>query len=145
DLNGDGRSDLVSGDWGDGTVSVLLAQPTGGYAPRVPYPAGIVPNAVLAADLDTDGDIDLAIVNQNDVGALTILFNDGTGQFAPPVSYPITGYPTAIAAADLDHDGAPDLAIACGNPGRVLIYHNDGHGAFIQQQDYTIPYPTFVA
>ncbi len=48
-----------------GTVSVLLTNGNGTFAPKVDYPAGYGPSSVTAADLNGDGRIDLAVANYN--------------------------------------------------------------------------------
>jgi hypothetical protein len=50
-------------NYGSGTVSVLLNQGNGTFAPQVPYGVGSNPSSVTSADLDGDGDQDLAAPN----------------------------------------------------------------------------------
>ncbi len=75
--------------------------------------AGNVPVAIAAADLDGEGDPDLAVANSssNDV---TILGNSGLGRFPPAPSspHPTGDSPSSVAAAHLDGGFGPDLAIA---------------------------------
>ena len=67
DLDDDGDMDLVTANAGSRDVSVLLNNGIGDFGvPRVDYPSGDTnqpPGAVVAADLDGDGDIDLATSN----------------------------------------------------------------------------------
>ncbi len=60
------------------------------------------------ADLDHDGDVDLAFAGDN-----LIYLNDGAGTFSTGPSVPVGGIndPRAIAFADVDDDGDPDFAI----------------------------------
>jgi hypothetical protein len=72
-----------------------------------------LPFAIVAADLDGDGDQDLAVANIASDN-VTILRNNGSGKFAQPASSPVAvgNGPFAIVAADLDGDGDQDLAVA---------------------------------
>ena len=71
------------------------------------------------ADLDNDGDVDLAVGN---AGSVRILTNDGTGRFANATAQAlptkIDGANITIEIADLDNDKRPDLFIGqIGLPG----------------------------
>ena len=99
--------------------------------PTSPEAAGVEPNDVVAADLDGDGDRDLAVVNSygRDV---TILRNNGAGDFAEAATSPegVRGKPLSLAAADLDGDGDKDLAVAAITHDEVVIMLNRGNGNF---------------
>jgi len=66
DLNGDGRPDVAVANASGNTVSVFLntASPgaftTASLAPRNDYPTGLGPRVVAVADIDGDGQVDLA-------------------------------------------------------------------------------------
>jgi hypothetical protein len=68
------------------------------------------PTSLYAADLDGDGDLDLAVSNQlsEDV---SILLNNGHVVFATQYVFALGFDPYEIAAADLDRDGDLDLAV----------------------------------
>lgn len=94
-------------------------------------------NAVAPADVDGDGDLDLAVLGMHvvyDVSVedrLVILRNDGEGvdgdwRFEPvpvPLGDVITGA-SDLAWGDYDGDGDDDLAL--GSEGATVIYVNDG-------------------
>ena len=88
------------------------------------FPIGLEsPMGVVAADLDGDGDPDLASANGS--GSVTLLWNGGTRDIADGAG--ITGLPPllAIAAGDLDGDGRCDLA-AGGTSGIFVLRNRDG-------------------
>lgn len=103
DFNGDGKIDLAVANGGDGTVSILLGNGDGTFAPRVDYPAGfagvLVPMAVIAGDFNNDGKLDLAVGS-------SVLLGNGNGTFQPAISGPLDG----SLAADFNGDGKLDLA-----------------------------------
>src|ERR1700753_3732484 len=63
DFNGDGVVDLVTANQGSNTVSVILGNAFGGFYPQRLYPTGNAPNAVVVADFNHDGNLDLAVTN----------------------------------------------------------------------------------
>ena len=114
DLDGDGKPDLAVANGGAppaNTVSVLLNQGNGTFAARVDYAVGTTPDSVAAADLDGDGKLDLAVV-QNYSNTVSVLLNNGNGTFAAKVDYPTGTAPGSVAAVDLNGDGMADLAIS---------------------------------
>jgi hypothetical protein len=99
---------------------------------------------ICAADLDNDGDSDLAVSHsyyKYDSGAVTILMNSGDGTFDSTGSYhPPNCWPTFLSAADYDLDGYTDLAVASlENRGHVVsILNNTGAGSFSYGQNCEI-------
>jgi enediyne biosynthesis protein E4 len=90
-------------------------------------------------DYDSDGDIDLYIVNAADLpGAHSpspptnaLYRNDGSGHFddvTAEAGVGHTGYGVGCAVADYDNDGRPDIYVT--NYGANVLYHNDGDGTF---------------
>ncbi len=129
DLNGDGRPDLAVANFGSHTVSLLLRQPGGGFAPAAgsPIAAGLRPLGVATADFNRDGLLDLVITNNNAAAsAVTVLLRQPGGGFAQDPSSPV---PTAsgaygIGIADFNADGRLDLAISNDGSSNVTILLN---------------------
>mgnify|MGYP006276137065 CR=1 FL=1 len=139
DLDGDGDIDLatVSSLFGDpGSVDVLLNNGDFSFPNRQTYVAGGGPFGVTAADLDGDGDTDLAVANRgsDDVG---VLLNNGDGTFAPQQTYAAGSEPLSVKAADLDADGDTDLATANGGGADVSVLLNNGDGTYAPGQSYS--------
>lgn len=140
DIDGDGDLDLVFGCAGP---EIVLINVGGGdfrdeSASRIPGQANDATQDVVLAELDGDGDLDLAVANESG-GPNRILFNNGRGVFtpAPEGHLPPRSLPEATRNADLaDVDGDADLDLffsnvtfAGGAPGSRLL-RNDGTGRF---------------
>lgn len=87
------------------------------------------------ADIDLDGDLDLAMNGKTPSGSLqsVILRNDGNHQFTP-LAQSLQGLRQGSTSwGDYDNDGFPDLLMtgesSTGIP-TTALYHNSGNGAF---------------
>jgi hypothetical protein len=128
DLDGNGIDDAISvdsfsifGSLSTFSITVLLANGQGGFAPGMRYPTGNGPVSGAAADLDGDGDIDVAVSAVGDA-TVTVYANDGSGRLAQAGRLPVAPFPQTPVAADLDADGRPDLAVP--SPGKLAVLRN---------------------
>lgn len=138
DVNQDGAADLVVSPARDDatSVSVLVNDGHGAFAPGVLSTAGAGPGAVALGDLDGDGLLDIAVANTmgDDV---SVLSNLGDGTFSPPVSHGPVPRPHSITVADLDLDGRLDLVA-------TLVYSTStafGTGIFLSTGGGTFDNP----
>ena len=67
-------------------MSVLLGDGVGGFASHIDFTAGSGAYAIVAADLNGDGKLDLATPNAN-TSQVSVLLGDGAGGFAPKTDY----------------------------------------------------------
>tara|TARA_R110002072_G_scaffold273219_3_gene433749 strand:- start:30491 stop:32050 length:1560 start_codon:yes stop_codon:yes gene_type:complete len=135
DVDGDGDLDIVAGnsDQFSGRQNYLLLNT--GYGVFVQAPPGRLPialartSALVLADLDGDGDLDL--FETAVTSSAVLLRNDGAGAFTDvsATALPaITTNANALAVADLDGDGDLDVVLS-GLGGEVLLLNN-GNGTF---------------
>ncbi len=140
DFNRDGRPDLAatSSAIADGNpgriVSVLLGRGDGTFAPKVDYPTGLAPFGVAVADLNADGNPDMAIANRG-ANTVSVLLGRGDGTFAAKSDYNTGGGPQAIVAGDLDKDGNLDIVTANSDT-RVSVLRGRPNGTFSPRADY---------
>ena len=108
-------------------VSVLLNDGDGSFAAQSVYAVGDAPYSVFSADLDGDGDMDLAAANYGSDN-VSVLLNNGDGTFAPQSVYGAGDGPHSVLSVDLDGDGDLDLAVANWNSDNVSVLLNESAG-----------------
>jgi hypothetical protein len=113
DLNGDGAPDLAATSFvaPGGGVNVLFGDSAGSFGAPVFVATGRRAWAIDAADVDGDGDLDLAVINRDD-DTVTILANAGDASFAMAREYPVAPYSRALGLGDVSGDGVIDLLAA---------------------------------
>jgi len=118
----------VVGNYDGQSVSILINRGDGTFAPEVRYATGWN-LGVAVADLDHDGDNDIAVANFKE-NTITILKNDGNGAFTRSANFAVGRQPRSIQAAILEGDGDVDLAVALAGTSEVIQLANDGSGGF---------------
>ncbi len=145
DLDRDGDLDVALSHFGNHTdprISLLFNQGDGSYGPPVNYPVSGETLDVVAADLDGDGDADLAFAQSDGTlgNRVLILLNQGNGTFGPERPFTTGRAPTSLVAFDADRDGDLDLATA--NNGSfendVTVLYNDARAAFPTRLDFAV-------
>lgn len=135
DLNGDGRPDLVITKAGSASVTVLLGDGNGGFAPGVTYLAGGQPGSVLVADLNGDGKLDVAVTDAVS-GSVEILSGNGDGTLGAVSRYSGIANPVALALGNFYGNGKIDLAVASSTG--VVVLRNDQTGHFSAGTFYAV-------
>ncbi|MCP5475573.1 MAG: VCBS repeat-containing protein [Rhodanobacteraceae bacterium] len=130
DLDGDGDLDLFTGGYGGFTAGksnrVYLNDGAGNLIDTGQRLGTDDTFGADAADVDGDGDIDVAAINLGQ--PIRLYANDGSGVLSLVQSLS-AGNAADGRFADVDGDGDPDLIVGVlGNPDR--IYLNDGTGTF---------------
>ena len=149
DVDGDGFPDLVSANYDPSSPGVFSVMRNRGAAvpvgecPRQSFSTGFGPSQVVAADLDGDGRLDLAVANEDQTAS--VLLQGGSDGFMPAASYPVGSLSQSLAVGDFDRDGRPDLAVANYSESTVSLLLNDGSGRFVPSVEIPVgSHPRFV-
>jgi hypothetical protein len=132
DLDGDGDVDLAIANHETDHLTLLLGDGRGAFEPAPSSPLAIDvrphPHAVVAADLDRDGHVDL-LVDHRDAGGVRVLRGTGGGRFARGAVVDVGGDPyRGMALGDLDGDGRLDLVTPNPRAVGVLLNASDEDG-----------------
>ncbi|HXF59165.1 MAG TPA: VCBS repeat-containing protein, partial [Candidatus Saccharimonadales bacterium] len=100
----------LTGIPGTSAATLFITAPT--------YPAAATPMAIVAADLNRDGTLDVVTANG---GTVSVFLGHGNGTFDPSVDYAAGG--TSLAVGDLNGDGFVDVATAGIS---ILLGNGDG-------------------
>jgi hypothetical protein len=140
DFNGDDIPDLavVSSNQ---SVSILRGNGDGTFHTNVDFfvtfATPLAVTQVVAAHINADNNLDLAILNQIP-NSITVLLGNGDGTFQIAGTYGVFGeLPSFLAAADLNDDGFIDLA-AGSIAGGISVLTGNGDGTFNIPLNYQV-------
>jgi len=132
DVNGDGKSDVITTNLEGDDVTVLLGDGKGSLKQAVgsPFHCGDSPFNFAIGDVNNDKKPDLAIVNSPSSSArsgkdgLTILIGDGTGAFKMMTGSPFTTgpIPNRVAIGDVNGDGIGDIAVSSPDGNNITLF-----------------------
>ena len=135
DMDGDGRVEIVTSNNLSNTISVFHNTANSGvittstFAPKVDFATGNRPCAVVMADLDKDGKLDIAVVNQssNTISVFRSLIVGGvinSTSIAGKVDFVTGTSPQNLAVVDIDQDGNLDIAVTNNTTNNVSVFRN---------------------
>lgn len=128
DFNRDGLKDLAWVNEYYATVSVRLGTGRGAFGNTAQFSMSGYALSLAAADLDSDGSLDLVVGGSG--GEVAILVGRGDGTFAPAVRFDATTFSRALALADLNRDGNLDVVVADPTRHHVAILLGNGKATF---------------
>lgn len=117
-----GNIPLPPTSWSFTTTSTAA---TALFPNAVSYGVQNSPTAIYAADINSDGAVDLLTANLLS-NSLSLLKGNGDGSFAPKVDYTAGNGPISILASDLDLDGDLDVVVLNRDDATLSVF--DGRG-----------------
>lgn len=154
DLNGDGKTDLVTTNSTFSfvnSVGVLLGKGDGTFETKVSYKIAtgkMKPTSLTIQDFNRDGWPDIAVVSNDTTvveekasGILTLLINREGGRMELRSEYPAGKTPLFVTAADLNGDTMPDLVVADTFGKQILQFMGKGDGTLSEPASLTLPGP----
>lgn len=133
DFNSDGNLDITTSNQDDNSVSVLLGNGRGSFAPAAgsPFAVGRAPYPHAVGDVNKDGNLDIVTPN---VGSnnVSVLLGNGRGGFTAAVSSPyrVETRPYYVVIGDVSGDGKPDLITTHDDINLMTTLLGDGRGGF---------------
>ena len=132
---------LAAADFGNGhldlavataanTIVILMGDGHGGFtqtAGPIPLPGNGIPDSIVAADFNADGEVDLAVAREQ-TSDVVVLLGNGTGGFqsTPLGPFSVGSGRNFAAVGDFNGDGFPDLAVISIGTYNVTILLNKG-------------------
>lgn len=132
DFNADGHIDIVTANFADGKVGVLLGNGAGAFTAAPGVAASVPqPTFVAVADFNKDGRADVAVTDFLN-SRVHILLGTGSGTFTTGAGspYSVSGAVFMVAVADFNSDGNADLAVANASGPSLPLLVGSGTGTF---------------
>ena len=137
DFNGDGIQDFAVTNFTDNTLSLFLGNGDGTFKQATGSPFALPatatgPIAMTSADFNSDGNLDLAIVNRTTNNVVVLLGNgNATFSLANGSPFAVGNMPVAIATGDLNSDSHPDLVVVNQSDNTISVLLGNGDGTFV--------------
>ncbi|MGE3108180.1 MAG: FG-GAP-like repeat-containing protein [Phycisphaerales bacterium] len=138
DVNHDGNMDLIDLY---GHCLVYLGNGDGTFQLAIDSNLVVRYLRSVIADLNVDGNLDLAWVVAGHPGSYSVSLGDGAGRFGPATSYTMLAEDESVGVGDINGDGAPELfagfrqQLAPPAGGVLSWLPNNGDGTFGARQD----------
>ncbi|MBI1748401.1 MAG: VCBS repeat-containing protein [Acidobacteria bacterium] len=131
DLDGDEIPDLAITIESLGQLRILWGQGNGLFSTPIVLTTRPNPIAVVAADFNQDGLMDIVVLSRSETsGSLSLLESDGKGDFQTAYVLPVSGRVQAMAAYAAADGKRTDLAVGVienlgpGDEGRIKVFAN---------------------
>ncbi|MBL9121226.1 MAG: VCBS repeat-containing protein [Phycisphaerae bacterium] len=133
DFDDDGDNDLAVAVDAPDVIQLLVNDGSGHFelGPTVELASSASPGALIAGDLDGDGDADMAIVYKQT--QLIAFFANVLGTFTAAGSVSVGINPRDMIAADVDGNGTLDLAVVNRDSNTATFVRNSGAFSFVTQ------------
>jgi hypothetical protein len=128
DFDGDGIADLAVSNKNGRSISIIIGDGAGGFAPPINFTLAMEPESLAVGDFNKDGKADVAVGHAGN-GPVFVLFGDGAGRFSQEVV--VVDIPAAnqVVVGDFNGDTNADIAVSV-HLSKVRILLGNGNGGF---------------
>jgi Domain of unknown function (DUF4347)/Putative Ig domain/FG-GAP-like repeat/Domain of unknown function (DUF4114) len=141
DFNGDGKTDLVTGNGYGDNVSVFLGNGSRGLGIATDFAAGSSVISVATGDFNGDGKSDLITTNLLSRNA-SVLLGNGDGSFGSPTNIAVGSNPTNIFLGDFNGDSKTDLVANNSIDRSLSVLLGNGDGSFGNATNIAVGFET---
>jgi FG-GAP-like repeat/Bacterial Ig-like domain (group 3)/FG-GAP repeat len=127
DINGDGKLDAITANYGSSSVSVFLGKGDGTFQPVKEYTVTSHPLDIAIGDFNGDGKLDIAAASATKI---TLLLNNGLGGFTTGTTFTAGTQVAGIVAASLRGNGLADLMVVDSLQRSLRLFYNNGGATF---------------
>jgi hypothetical protein len=130
DFNDDGKLDLVVANQSGESISILqnaTVNKTIIFETQKIYEVGY-PCGISIADIDTDGRLDIVVLNKRASNISVFINKSNTGgviQFDQRIDYKTKKWPSSLSISDFDLDGKPDIVVVNSGENSFSIFQNN--------------------
>ncbi|CAF2841430.1 unnamed protein product [Rotaria sp. Silwood2] len=141
DFNNDSRLDIAVANYFGNKVGVFFGHGNGSFTNMTSIPTGAYsnPKALAVSDFNSDGILDIAVVNAAPMEELIlILLGNGHGNFSSNGRYEtgVQSAPSSIVIGYFNDDSQLDIAVANRGTDNIGIFLGYGDGTFSNQMIY---------
>ncbi len=110
DADNDGQNDIVTSNYDDDTISILLWNASkGDWEDQITKSVGSAPRKVRIEDANNDGQNDIIIANSGDDTVSIFLWNASKGDWEDQITKSVGWDPLEIHIGDANNDGQNDI------------------------------------
>ena len=135
DLNGDGKIDLITAEYGAARVGVLLGNGDGTFQAEVGYSETAAVNTVLTNDFNGDGKLDVVALTLD--GFVKVRLGNGNGTLGASTAYAVGGGAGShLSMGDVDGDGVKDIIASNQSNNTINVLIGNANGTFKARVSY---------
>ena len=138
DVNGDGRLDVVTGNYRSDAVTALLGQGDGTLGNPQTFAVSGGPISVALGDMNGDGRLDVVTANSGS-NTVSVLLGQGDGTLGSAQTFAVGGTtPFSVALGDVNGDGRLDVVAANHHSNTVSVLIGQGNGTLGGAQTFAV-------